>query len=333
MKPTPLSFLEDFLLHIQTNNYSPETLYNYEKDLKVFELFLLNDVNLPFHKITKKTIDQYKAYLVSRDRKTSSGKASEKILDAGSINRHLSSLRRYLKYLIDVDEPTPLSPEAITLMRAPKKIPRVAEFADLVKLIEAPTHLEQEKILQLRNRAMLELIFSTGMRISELVNLKRSQIDGSGKIFILGKGKKQRFVYLTPRAKEHLDQYLQLRVDDNPHLFIPTRGRNANQAKKRISTNYLQEKIKKYREILQINVPTSAHSLRHGFATYLAERGAGAPAIQMLLGHASLNTTTRYVHPSDRLAESSHRKYHPLRKASTDHAAGEREEDGFAEKG
>jgi site-specific recombinase XerD len=85
---------------------------------------------------------------------------------------------------------------------------------------------------------------------------------------------------------------------------------------KRISPNYLQERIKRYRERLRINVPTSAHSLRHGFATYLAEKGANPAAIQILLGHESLATTTRYVHASDRYAEETHRKYHPVQ--STD---------------
>lgn len=169
--------------------------------------------------------------------------------------------------------------------------------------------------MALRNRAMLEILFSTGMRISELCNLQRSQIDDSGKIFIMGKGKKQRFVYLTPRATEHMNSYLANRKDDFPALFIPYSGRNVKNPKKKISTNYLQEKIKIYREKLKINVPTSAHSLRHGFATYLAEEGASPAAIQILLGHESLETTTRYVHASDRFAQETHRKFHPLAEA------------------
>jgi len=101
-------------------------------------------------------------------------------------------------------------------------------------------------------------------------------------------------------------------------LFIPLRGRNAKDTaglKKRISPNYLQERIKFYREKLKINIPISAHSLRHGFATYLAESGANPAAIQILLGHESLDTTTRYVHASDRYAEKTHQKFHPLKKA------------------
>jgi site-specific recombinase XerD len=188
----------------------------------------------------------------------------------------------------------------------------VAELGDLIVLIEAPSKLERNKKVALRNRAILEVIFATGMRISELCSLNRSQIDGSGRIFITGKGKKQRFVYLTTRAQEHLDEYLKTRSDSSPALFVPYAGRNVVNPKKRLSPNYIQERIKRYREKLRINVPTSAHSLRHGFATYLAEEGANPAAIQILLGHESLGTTTRYVHASDRYAEETHRKYHPL---------------------
>jgi site-specific recombinase XerD len=188
----------------------------------------------------------------------------------------------------------------------------VAEFDDLVRLIESPTSLESDLKVALRNRAMLEVLFATGMRISELCNLNRSQVDASGRIFITGKGRKQRFVYLTPRAKLHLDNYLAARDDAAAALFVPYAGRNVVKPKRRISTNYLQDRIKKYREKLKINVPTSAHSLRHGFATYLAEAGANPAAIQILLGHESLDTTTRYVHASDKYAEETHKKFHPL---------------------
>lgn len=97
-------------------------------------------------------------------------------------------------------------------------------------------------------------------------------------------------------------------------MFIPYRGKNVLKKDKKISPNYLQEKVKKYRELLDINIPISCHSIRHGFATYLAEQGANPAAIQILLGHESLNTTTRYVHASDRYAEKTHRQYHPLKK-------------------
>ncbi len=313
-KKYELPYQEDFILHIKSNNYSQETSYNYEMDLTSFARFLVEDLNsLSFSEINKRTIDQYKAYLNSTDRKTAmEGKIAQHDLSSGSINRMLTSIRRYLTYLIDMDHVTPIVPGSIKLLRREKKHPQVSELAELKKLIESPMIFEKDKLIALRNRAALETLFASGMRISELINLKRSQLDKSGRIFIQGKGKKQRFIYLTDRAKKHIDNYLKVRTDDFPYLF-PASGQNIKDKTKHISPNYLQMKIKKYRELLGINVPTSAHSLRHGFATYLAEQGANPAAIQILLGHESLDTTTRYVHASDKYAEKTHKDFHPLK--------------------
>ena len=309
-----LPYIDDFLLHIQANNYSSETLYNYERDLDTFANFLQSEMgSLPFSQMNKRTIEQFKAYLNSPDRKTAAGEATHKRLTSGSINRTLTSLRRFLTYLGDMDYEVPVPPGAIKLLRMGKKHPQVSEMAELITLIESPMKYEKNNVVALRNRAMLETLFASGMRISELINLKRTQLDPTGKIFIQGKGKKQRFIYLTERAKSHIDNYLKTRDDDSPFVFIPNRGRNVGSKSKPISPNYLQMKIKQYREYLGITIPLSAHSLRHGFATYLAEQGANPAAIQILLGHESLETTSRYVHASDKYAEDSHRKFHPLK--------------------
>ncbi len=308
-----LPHLDNFLLYIQTNNYSPETLYNYEHDLRTLENFLHQEAFLSFKKISKSTIEQYKAYLVSKDRKTAANKIAERRLTAPSVNRILSSLRSYLAYLIEMDKEVPVPPEAVKLLKMPRTHARVAEFKDLVRLIESPRKFEKDKRLVRRNCLMLEVLFSTGMRISELLSLNRDQINNTGKIFIRGKGKKERFVYLTDRAKNLVNNYLLTRHDDNPALFIPYSGKNFGTKNARISTNYLQMKIKRYKELLGIIVPTSAHSLRHGFATYSAEQGANPAALQILLGHESLQTTTRYVHASDTYAEKTHRSFHPLK--------------------
>ncbi len=313
-KKYELPFIDDFLLFIRANNYSEKTLSAYEMDLETFAVFLKSELNdIPFSNITKRTIEQFKAYLNSMDRKTAKGHPSEQKLQSGSINRVLVSLRRYLAYLIDMDHPTSVVPGSIKLLRMEKKHPQIAEFKELVTLIESPMKFEKDELVALRNRAALETLFASGMRISELISLKKVQLDKSGKIFITGKGRKQRFIYLTERAKKHIDNYLIKRDDDSPYLFIANRGLNTGNLKKHISPNYLQMKIKQYRELLGINVPTSAHSLRHGFATYLAEQGANPAAIQILLGHESLDTTTRYVHASDKYAEESHKKFHPLK--------------------
>lgn len=310
-----LPLIDDFLLHIQANNYSHETLYNYERDLDTFASFLQTELRgIAFEKITKKTIEQYKAYLNSPTRRTAEGQESEVKLKSGSINRHLTSLRRYLNFLIDMDEESPVPPTSIKLLRMGKQHSQIAEFDEMIKLIECPSIIEKDEFVKRRNRAMLETLFASGMRISELISLKRNQLDHTGKIFVEGKGRKRRFIYLTPRAESHIREYLKLRDDDNPFIFVAERGLNAANKKKHISPNYVQMKIKWYREYLGMSIKTSAHSLRHGFATYLAEQGANPAAIQVLLGHESLETTTRYVHASDRYAEDSHRKFHPLKK-------------------
>lgn len=311
-----LPHFDDYLLYIKTQNYSDETVYNYERDLETFRNFLQTGLVSPtqFKRVNKEIINKYKAYLSSSDRVTVKGKLKEtKKLSSFSLNRILSSLRSYVKYLIEMDYECSIAPNSIKLVKTEKKHAKVAEFDQLVELIEAPQRLEKNSIVGLRNRVMLEVLFSTGMRISELCKLKKVDIDGTGKIFIMGKGKKERFVYLTPRAIEMLESYLNIRKDNLESLFIPLRGSNSKHSDKKISTNYLQSKIKEYRQKLKINVPTSAHSLRHGFATYLAEQGASATAIQFLLGHESLNTTTRYLHASDKFAEETHRKFHPLK--------------------
>jgi site-specific recombinase XerD len=221
---------------------------------------------------------------------------------------------------------------------------------------------------------MLEILFSTGMRISELIGLNLEQISNEGSLFIKGKGKKERFVYLSDRAMDWLNKYLKVRLQyafidrseeeqpgnvdksftgeeedretvsedvdeklakegsrkyiklvesyrqskyldkfDSPALFVPFNGKNFGKENSRLSTNYFQEKIADYRRRLGILVPTSAHSLRHGFATYMAENDANPAAIQVLLGHESLNTTTRYLHASQKFAEKTFREKHPLK--------------------
>lgn len=310
-----LPHIDDFLLNLNTNNYSERTIYNYERDLGVFQVWLDSEAQKPFKALQRRDIELYKAFLVSRDRITPTGQKAPNRLNSYSINRMLSCVRTYLKYLIDNDYECPINPQMVKLTKTAKTHPQVAELADIVRLIEYPAIAEKDdKKVALRNRAILEVLFATGLRISELVSLNKNQIDMTGKIFIEGKGRKQRFVYLTDRAKQHVQAYLNTRSDSFPALFIPYRGRHTKSGSDtRISPDYIQMKIKEYREALKINVPTSAHSLRHGFATYLAESGANPAAIQILLGHESLDTTTRYVNASDRYAEKTHRKFHPLK--------------------
>jgi site-specific recombinase XerD len=454
MKDFPkLNEQDDYLLSLQNNNYSPQTIYNYARDLCIFATFL-HFRGTKFKDINKKDIDTFKGYLVagqhlkdldnfrteyakktntvgvkegeslsddlsdvkfvgdistpenddknpvkpkkrfesdfltdvyskvygSLGKSTASSKTSKKKsegLSPRSINRMLSSLRSFLKFRISYDLDIPLPPDAINLMKTEKRTKKVASLEQLKKLIESPMVFEKDEKVGLRNRCMLEMLFATGMRISELVGLNLEQLNVEGKIYIIGKGKKERSVYMTPRSLDWLNKYLIVRLKhafldrddeeqpfemeklftkdseengretsavselnleifdkgnrkyiklienyrksgmlnkfDSPALFIPFSGRNAGKPDARISTNYFQERIVVYRKKLGIQIPTSAHSLRHGFATYLAEEGASPAALQVLLGHESLETTTKYVHASEKFAEETVRKNHPLK--------------------
>lgn len=295
-------------------------------------------------------------------------------LDVNSINRMLSSLRSYLKFRVKWDLEIPLPADAVDMMKGEKRIKKVASLKDLTALIESPLEFESDERVAIRNRCMLEMLFASGMRISELINLDLENINVEGKMYIIGKGKKERSVYLTQRSLDWLNKYLSVRLKyaftnkdaeeqpgvldklmadvntdretsgdelnleifdkgnrkyisliesyrqtgflgkfDSPALFIPFSGGRYGKENMRISTNYFQEKIAEYRRKLGIQIPTSAHSLRHGFATYLAEQGASPVALQALLGHESLNTTTKYVHASEKFAEETVRKNHPLK--------------------
>src|SRR5680860_721340 len=168
---TALPLFDDFLLNLKVNNYSPETYYNYERDLKVFEDFLF-DNGIDFNKLSKKDILNYKAFLTSYDRKTALAQESKIRLNAYSINRMLSVLRSYFRYLIEMDHPSPIAPDMIKMLKTVKKNAQIAELDEFVKLLQFPTTFEKNRLVGLRNRAMLETLFSTGMRISELINLK-----------------------------------------------------------------------------------------------------------------------------------------------------------------
>lgn len=285
MTKTTLPSLKEFILNLRVGGYSPETIYNYERDINIFADFISSQ-KIPFHLFSKEDLLIYKDHLYKRS------------LSARSINRLLSSLKSYFKYLISMDRDTPISPDAIIMSKLPKTQKNIPNLEEIKRIVEAPSDLEKNKQIGLRNRTILEILFSTGMRISEVVNISISNIQ-SNSILIMGKGRKQRYVYLTERAKNWLNKYLSTQNTGYPQVFD-------------LTDTYIQGKIKEYRERLGITSKISAHTLRHGFATYLAEKGANPAAIQILLGHESLDTTTRYVHASDRFAAKEHELFHPL---------------------
>jgi site-specific recombinase XerD len=311
-----LPHIDDFLLNLQSNHYSMGTARNYKQDLAVFNRFL-NENNVPFDKISKQTITSYKAYLASRGRNAAKpGNHSDRQLAPCTINYKLIALRAYLRYLIDIDYPCPLPLEAVKSLKAVPKQPQIPGFKDLVRLIGAPA--PEANIMELRDKAILETLFNTGLKVSELVSLNREQVDLERRqLGLKGKGDKIRILFLSDTVTQWIRRYLQSRPDHFEPLFIRYSGKvdaRKSGEKMRLTVRSIQRIVIRYAERCGLPITATPETLRHCFATYLAEEGGNPAAIQILLGHESLDTTTRYVHASDKYAEETQRKYHPLAK-------------------
>ena len=163
-----LPMIKDFFIYLETNNYSPMTIYDYKNELAMFDDFLRIKF-LRYNLLNKKALFDFKVYLCADERRTPTTHIVRGKLSTSSINRCISTLRCYLRFLIDMDYPTPIVPDMIRLMRRDRPHAHVAEFKDLVALIELPSQIETNVEARLRNRAILELLFATGLRISELI--------------------------------------------------------------------------------------------------------------------------------------------------------------------
>jgi integrase/recombinase XerD len=311
-----LPHINDFLASLQIRHYSSLTVRNYKEYLKAFDHFL-NESNVPFDRINKQTITSYKAYLASRGLNIAKpSNQSDKQLAPCTINYKLIGLRVYLRYLISIDYPCPLPPEAVENLKVVSKQPQVPELKDLIRLIEAPS--PEVNIRQLRDKAILETLFNTGLRVSELVSLNRDQVDLERKqIGLKGRGNKIRILFLPNPAAQWIGRHLQSRKDHFKPLFIRHNGKvdiRNNGEGMRLTARSIQRIVAKYAKRAGLPIEATPQTLRHCFALYLAGEGANPTPLQVLFGHESLDGITRYVHASDKYAEETHRKYHPFAK-------------------
>lgn len=226
-------------------------------------------------------------------------------------NYHIIALRSFLKYLAKQDIKT-LTAEKIELMKIPARQVEFLEASDLEKLLEAPSQ-EHRKILSLRDRAILELLFSTGLRVAELVGLKRQSINLKKDEFtIRGKGNKLRIVFLSDRARVALKKYLEKRTDNSLALFV-RHNREAVAGiidEKPLTARSVQRLLKKYSLLGGVSPKITPHTLRHTMATDLLEAGADLRSVQEILGHASITTTQIYTHITNRRLKEIHHKFH-----------------------
>jgi site-specific recombinase XerD len=308
-----LPHIDDFLLNLQSNHYSPSTIRNYKGYLEVFDHFL-NQSNIPFDRINKQTINSYKAYLAAFGRNTAKpGDNSDKQLAPCTINYKLIGLRVYFRYLIDINYPCPLAPEAVEKLKAVTKRPHLPELNDVIRLIQAPS--PEANIIELRDKAILEMLFNTGLKVSELVSLNREQVDLERKrLGLKGKGNKIRALFLPNPAAQWIRRYLQSRRDNFKPLFIRySRELDTRKSgeKMRLTVRSIQRIVIRYAQKCGLSITATPETLRHCFAIYVAEEGANPAPLQVLFSHESLDGITRYVHTSDKYAEETHCKYHP----------------------
>lgn len=310
LSPSPASELErkteEFLEYLSVEKgSSPLTIRNYRHYLTRFSLWLKdNGIRMNLVDINPEIVRQYRVYLS----RLSDGKDGN--LSRRTQSYHVIALRSFLRWLTRNDYKV-MSPDKIEL---PKISERQVKFlsGELVdRLLNAPSI---STINGKRDKAILEVLFSTGLRVSELVRLDRDQIDFNTREFgIVGKGGRARVVFLSTHAADWLKKYLDAREDDYEPLFIRHKGKvdpTTTGAKMRLTARSIQRMIKKYVRKIKLPVEATPHVLRHSFATDLLMAGADIRSVQEMLGHKNIATTQIYTHVTNKQLKDIHEAFH-----------------------
>lgn len=280
-------------------NRSPKTAENYHRYLKKFLEW--SGVKNP----GDITIDNIRKFRVYLNRITKNNEPIKK----NTQSYYIIALRNFLKYLAKRDIKT-LAAEKIELPKMPDREIELINFDELERLLNAPT--KKKDLKNLRDKAILETLFSTGLRISELCSLNREQIDfKSGEVSIRGKGGKIRLVFLADNALSALKNYLNERTDPDEAVFIRL-PKNPKQISNdlRLTPRSIERIIKYWAVRAGIVKKITPHTLRHLFATDLLRNGADLRSVQLLLGHSNVSTTQIYTHITNQQLKEIHQKFH-----------------------
>ena len=272
--------------------YSKNTLLSYMNDINKFNEYIKNK---DFKKIEKKDVISY----LDNERK--------KGMKDRTLSHNLIVIKNFYKYLYRIGEVKESPIQTIELPKLKKALPHVLSVEEVDKILD----IELNDKYDYRNKAMLELMYSSGLRISELVNLKIQDIDLSENIVrVCGKGSKERIIpigdYATNYLKIYINEYRRgfIKKQVNDYLFLNSRGNN-------ISRQALFKLIKQIIRDKNIKKDVSPHTLRHSFATHMLENGADLRSIQELLGHSDISTTQIYTHVSNRVLKENYEESHP----------------------
>ncbi len=261
--------------------------------------------------LTEEHVLQYRQYL---NRLTG---LDGKTLAKNTQNYHIIALRSLLRYLNKKGEDT-ISPDRIDLAKQGDRTVHFLEPHELTLLLQTP---DQSSDMGLRDLSIMHTLFSTGLRVSELASLNRDQINlDRGEFTVLGKGRKERLVFLSDDARRYLADYFKTRADSDPAVFIrykdPLKEDNADKKRSlRLTPRSIERIVAAYAKKAGITKVVTPHTLRHSFATDLLMNGANIRDVQAMLGHASLNTTQIYTHVTNQHLKDVHAAFHGRKKS------------------
>ena len=291
-------FIDGFLNYLSVERgLSRNTIISYSQDLQSYVGYLKGRSIKSFSTTTKNDIVGFMMF--RKDQK----------LAANSIARSLAAIRMFYRFLVR-ERITKTDPSS--LVDSPKlwkKIPETLSINEVESLLSGPNVRDEKQ--GIRDRAILETLYATGMRVSEAVNLRLDNVNMEvGFLRCIGKGNKERIIPLGKKAIISIKRYLEvsrpilLKKKESDALFISRCG-------KKISRQSLWKMIKHYAKLVRIKKPMRPHILRHSFATHLLERGADLRSVQEMLGHSNISTTQLYTHINKERLKSIHRMYHP----------------------
>ena len=313
------ALVEEFLEYLEVErNLSPLTIRDYRHYLMHFISW--SKKNAPIVKpqdITVELVRKYRVYLAHYPSthsvtsvQASSGPSVGLPLKKVTQNYYVIALRSFLRYLIRKDYKV-LTPDKIEL---PKTESRSLKFLDRDQLERLLAQPDISKDQGIRDKAIMELLFSTGLRVSELCKLNRDQINLERKEFgVIGKGQRARVVFLSDRATIWLERYLAKRTDQSKALFIRYSGNQEpteNMEKLRLTTRSVQRIVEKYVRKARLPIKITPHGIRHSFATDLLMNGADLRSVQELLGHKNVSTTQIYTHVTNAQLHDVHKAFH-----------------------
>lgn len=295
--------VNDFVEHLEVEGgRSSKTAENYQHYLYRFMDFT---DNITVDKITAELIRKYRLWLNRYEGENGQG------LALITQNYHLIALRGFLVYLSRRNIPS-LNADKIILPKTVRQQVTFLHYDEIVRLIEQIDCSDEQG---LRDRAIIELLFSSGLRVSELVNLNRDHINLKRREFMVrGKGQKDRPIFISASAAEHVNNYLESRQDSLVPLFL-SYSRNHGQAStsgdyRRLSARSIQRMVTRYAKLAGITKHVSPHTMRHSFATDLLMNGADLRSVQAMLGHSNISTTQIYTHVTDQHLKSVFDQFH-----------------------